>query len=75
MTIPMAGMTSKDTKKDKEEEEKAYKEAFDYFDCNKSGTIPSSVSDDTYVLGDWTDGLLAGSPVCHEEGGPEPHRH
>ena len=42
MTIPMAGMTSNDTKKDKEEEEKAYREAFEYFD--KSGTIPSSVS-------------------------------
>ena len=75
MTICMAGMTSKDTKKDKEEEEKAYKEAFDYFDWNKSGSIPSSVSDDTYVWGDWPDGVLAGSPVCHEEGRAEPHRH
>ena len=57
MTIFMAGMTSNDTKKNKEEEEeKAYKEAFDYFDWNKSGSIPSSVSDDTYVWGDWTDG-------------------
>ena len=52
MTICMAGMSSKDTKKDKEEEEKAYKEAFDYFDWNKSGTIPSSVSVDTYVWGE-----------------------
>ena len=45
MTIPvMSGMSSKDIKKDKEEEEKAYKEAFDYFDWNRSGTIPASVS-------------------------------
>ena len=40
MTIPMAGMTSKETK---QEEEKAYREAFEYFDWNKSGTIPTSV--------------------------------
>ena len=44
MTIPMPGMSSKDIKKEKELEEKAYKEAFDYFDWNRSGTIPTSVS-------------------------------
>ena len=43
MTIPMASMTSNDSKTDKEEEEKAYREAFEYFDWNKSGTIPTSV--------------------------------
>ena len=39
----MASITSKDTNKDKEEEEKAYREAFEYFDWNKNGTIPTSV--------------------------------
>ena len=42
MTIPMAGLITKETKK--EEEETAYREAFDYFDWNKGGTIPTSVS-------------------------------
>ena len=42
MTIPMAGMKTKETKK--EEEETAYREAFDHFDWNKSGNIPTSVS-------------------------------
>ena len=41
MTIPVVGMTKKDRE---EEEEKTYKEAFDYFDWNKSRTIPTSVS-------------------------------
>ena len=44
MTIPMSGMSSKDIQKEKEEEVKAYKEAFEYFDWNRSGTIPTSVS-------------------------------
>ena len=30
-----------ETKKDRENEERSYKEAFDYFDWNKSGTIPT----------------------------------
>jgi hypothetical protein len=42
MTIPMAGLITKETKK--EEEETVYREAFDYFDWNKGGTIPTSVS-------------------------------
>ena len=40
----MSGMSSKDIQKEKEEEVRAYKEAFDYFDWNRSGTIPTSVS-------------------------------
>ena len=40
----MSGMSSKDIQKEKEEEVKAYKEAFEYFDWNRSGTIPTSVS-------------------------------
>ena len=31
-----------ESKKDRENEERSYKEAFDYFDWNKSGTIPTS---------------------------------
>ena len=35
----------KDTPKDKEEEERVfYKEAFEAFDWNRNGTIPTSVS-------------------------------
>ena len=33
-----------ESKKEREEEERAYKEAFDYYDWNKSGTIPTGVS-------------------------------
>ena len=44
MTIPMSGMSTKDIQKEKEDEVKAFKEAFDYFDWNRSGTIPTSVS-------------------------------
>ena len=44
MTIPMTDMSSTDIQKENEAEEKAYKEAFDYFDWNRSGTIPASVS-------------------------------
>ena len=44
MTIPMSGMSTKDIQKEKEDEVKAFKEAFDYFDWNRSGTIPTTVS-------------------------------
>ena len=33
---------SQESKKDRENEERSYKEAFDHFDWNKSGTIPTS---------------------------------
>ena len=33
-----------ETKKEREEETAAYKEAFDHYDWNRSGTIPTSVS-------------------------------
>ena len=35
---------SQESRKEREEEELAYKEAFDYYDWNKSGTIPTGVS-------------------------------
>merc|ERR1719431_2435581 len=44
----MPGMSSKDIQKEKEGEEKAYKEGFDYFDWNRSGTIP--ISDLQYAM-------------------------
>ena len=40
----MPDMSNTDIQKENEAEEKAYKEAFDYFDWNRSGTIPTSVS-------------------------------
>ena len=40
----MAGVHVTETKKDKEGELKAFKEAFDYFDWNKNGTIPTKVN-------------------------------
>ena len=39
----MAGRIGKENNK-KEEEEAAYRDAFDYFDWNKSGTIPTGVT-------------------------------
>ena len=37
-------MNTQESRKEREEEELAYKEAFDYFDWNRSGTIPTGVS-------------------------------
>ena len=34
--------SEQESKKDRENEERSYKEAFDHFDWNKSGTIPTS---------------------------------
>jgi Ca2+-binding EF-hand superfamily protein len=39
----MTTMQVKESRKDKEDEVTAYREAFEYFDWNKSGTIPNSV--------------------------------
>ena len=36
-------MNTQESRKEREEEELAYKEAFDYFDWNRSGTIPTGV--------------------------------
>ena len=40
----MSHISVLESKKDREDETQAYKEAFDYFDWNKSGTIPNSVN-------------------------------
>ena len=37
-------LSFQETKKEREEETAAYKEAFDHYDWNRSGTIPTSVS-------------------------------
>ena len=37
-------LSLQETKKEREEETAAYKEAFDHYDWNRSGTIPTSVS-------------------------------
>ena len=42
MTIPMAGLINKETSK--EEDLSSYREAFDHFDWNRSGYIPTRVS-------------------------------
>ena len=41
-----------ETKKDRENEERSYKEAFDYFDWNKSGTIPTRSENTTATQND-----------------------
>ena len=41
---PFSALNTQESRKEREEEELAYKEAFDYFDWNRSGTIPTGVS-------------------------------
>ena len=40
---PFSALNIQESRKEREEEELSYKEAFDYFDWNRSGTIPTGV--------------------------------
>ena len=46
----MTNNKEQESKKDRENEERSYKEAFDYFDWNKSGTIFQNISPHIIIM-------------------------